>query len=194
MWRVDKKARSGDIPAALYKVVAEPLGAKSCRRSDTLYWMSWLDVIQLYFSNILKCLFKCAPVIKEKGKKEENLKDSIKASCSLCSVPSFSTTFSLCHHRGERVVMASRRLARLTDNPVLCKSNKRRFERAKPLTRKLIISSCTLTRCDDFTFSQMYKVMYSGCRPTVSDPFRHQYRGLHFIIAYWEFPSISACS
>lgn len=132
---------------------------------------------------------------KRKGKKkEENLKDSIKASCSLCSVPSFSTTFSLCHHRGERVVMASRRLARPTDNPVLCKSNERRFERAKPLTRKLIISSCTLTRCDDFTFSQMYKVMYSGCRPTVSDAFRHQYRGLHFIIAYWEFPSISACS
>lgn len=69
MWRVDKKARSGDIPAALNKVVAEPLRAKSCRGSDTLYWMSWLDVIQLYFSNILKCLFKCAPVIKEKGKK-----------------------------------------------------------------------------------------------------------------------------
>lgn len=90
--------------------------------------------------------------------------------------------------------MVSYRFTCLTDSLVLCKSNERRFERAKPPTRKLIISSCTLTRRDDFTSSQMYKVMYSGCSPTVSDPFSHQYRGLHFIIAYWEFPSISARS
>lgn len=182
----------------MYKVVAEPLGAKSCRRSDTLYWMSWLDVIQLYFSNILKCLFKRATVRKEKWreeKKEENLQRFNKGFFLVLPRPLLSRRHSRSATTvGGAAVMASRRLARLTDNLVLCKSNERRFERAKPLTRKLIISSCTLTRCDDFTFSQMYKVMYSGCRPTVSDPFRHQYRGLHFIIANWEFPSISVCS
>lgn len=36
--------------------------------------------------------------------------------------------------------------------------------------------------------------MYSGCSLTVSYCFSHQNRGLHFIIACWEFPSISSCS
>lgn len=36
--------------------------------------------------------------------------------------------------------------------------------------------------------------MYSGCSLTVSHCFCHQNRGLHFIIACWEFPSISSRS
>lgn len=37
-------------------------------------------------------------------------------------------------------------------------------------------------------------MMYSGCSLTMSYSFSHQNRGLHFIIACWEFPSISSCS
>lgn len=37
-------------------------------------------------------------------------------------------------------------------------------------------------------------MMYAGCSLTVSYSFSHWNRGLHFIIACWEFPSISSCS
>jgi len=36
--------------------------------------------------------------------------------------------------------------------------------------------------------------MYSGCSRTVSYSFSHKNRGLYFIIACWEFPSISSSS
>lgn len=69
---------------------------------------------------------------------------------------------------------------------MLLRKNKTRG-RSLP-TLELIVSSCTLTHWNDFL---TLKVMYSGCSLTVSDGFCHQYRRLHFIIACWEFPSIS---
>lgn len=74
------------------------------------------------------------------------------------------------------------------DEYVIMPLRKKQNKRQKLQALGLIVSSCMLNHWNVFL---TLKVMYSGCSLTVSDGFCHQYRRLHFIIACWEFPSVS---
>lgn len=131
----------------------------SSEGDQTHYWMSWRDAIQLYFPNILKCLFRCVPI--------ENSAEK----CLLCPETIIARFYSNDFWYPWRV----------HDNAVMQKE----YKGSKLLTRELIVSSCMPTHWNDFL---TLKVMYSGSSLTVSDGFCHQYRRLHFIICMLGIP------